>query len=189
MRPIRCFSATRPSPTSDFVHRAIDYADLIINVGHDVIEKPPFFMSPDGVEVIHVNFFSASVDPVYFPQVEVVGDIANSIWQLSEEITPQPHWDFANFIEVRDAADAHIAADVADARFPIYPQRLVADVRTSDARRRDHRAGQRHLQNLVCPQLSSAVQPNTVLLDNALATMGAGLPSAMAAHWFFPIAK
>ena len=63
----------------DFVHRAIEAADVIVNVGHDVVEKPPFFMRPGGVEVIHINFFSASVDPVYFPQVEVVGDIANSI--------------------------------------------------------------------------------------------------------------
>ena len=52
----------------DFVHRAIESADLIINVGHDVIEKPPFFMTRGGMEVIHVNFFSAAVDPVYFPQ-------------------------------------------------------------------------------------------------------------------------
>ncbi|RNF59592.1 thiamine pyrophosphate-dependent enzyme, partial [Pseudomonas putida] len=29
-------------------------------------------------------------------------------------------------------------------------------------------------------------KPNTVLLDNALATMGAGLPSAMAAHLVHP---
>ncbi|WP_244215081.1 thiamine pyrophosphate-dependent enzyme, partial [Pseudomonas sichuanensis] len=31
-----------------------------------------------------------------------------------------------------------------------------------------------------------AHKPNTVLLDNALATMGAGLPSAMAAHLVYP---
>ncbi|WP_432739582.1 thiamine pyrophosphate-dependent enzyme, partial [Pseudomonas kurunegalensis] len=31
-----------------------------------------------------------------------------------------------------------------------------------------------------------AHKPNTVLLDNALATMGAGLPSAMAAHLVHP---
>ena len=52
----------------DFVHRTLDCADLIINVGHDVIEKPPFFMTPGGVEVIQVNFFFASVDPVYLPR-------------------------------------------------------------------------------------------------------------------------
>jgi acetolactate synthase-1/2/3 large subunit len=66
----------------DFIHRAIDHADVIINVGHDVVEKPPFFMKPGGTKIIHVNFMTASVDPVYFPQVEVVGDIANSLWQI-----------------------------------------------------------------------------------------------------------
>ena len=59
---------------NDFVHRAIDFADLIINVGHDVVEKPPFFMVKGGRSVIHVNFSSASVDPVYFPQAEVVSE-------------------------------------------------------------------------------------------------------------------
>ena len=44
-----------------------------------------FFMKQNGVKVIHVNFLSAAVDPVYFPQVEVVGDIANSIWQIKEK--------------------------------------------------------------------------------------------------------
>ena len=34
-----------------------------------------------------------------------------------------------------------------------------------------------------------AYQPNTVLLDNALATMGAGLPSAIAASMLYPDRK
>lgn len=101
--------------TNDFVHRAIDAADLIINVGHDVVEKPPFFMDREGLQVIHINFLSASVDPVYFPQLEVVGDIANSIWQIKERILPQGAWDFSYFIRVREA-DSH----------PV-PTRLVQD--------------------------------------------------------------
>ena len=32
-------------------------------------------------------------------------------------------------------------------------------------------------------------QPNTILLDNALATMGAGLPSAMTAAMLYPNQK
>jgi acetolactate synthase-1/2/3 large subunit len=68
----------------DFVHRAIEKADCIINCGHDVIEKPPFFMRTGLRTVIHLNFFSAEVDTVYFPQIEVVGDMANSIWRLKQ---------------------------------------------------------------------------------------------------------
>ncbi len=169
----------------DFVHRAIEHADLIINVGHDVIEKPPFFMQAGGVQVIHVNFFSAQVDPVYFPQTEVIGDIANSIWQMKEQVDPQSHWDFSYFEKVRTAGEAHYHQGTEDDRFPVYPQRLVADVR-----RVTEGKGIIALDNGVYKiwfaRNYKAHSPNTVLLDNALATMGAGLPSAMAAKLVFP---
>ena len=172
----------------DFVHRAVEQADLIINVGHDVVEKPPFFMKDNGVQVIHINFSSARVDPVYFPQVEMVGDIANSIWQLSESLEPQPHWDFDVFTPAIQAMRNHVHEGKDDGRFPVYPQRLVADVR-----RAMPKDGIIALDNGVYKiwfaRNYPAHQPNTVLLDNALATMGAGLPSAMAAKMVFPQRK
>lgn len=171
--------------SGDFIHRAVDKADLIINVGHDVIEKPPFFMSPGGVEVVHVNFFSATVDPVYFPQVEVVGDIANSIWQINERVRRQHCWDFRFFMKVREATQAHLKEGVDDSRFPISPQRLVSEVR-----RVVPDDGVIALDNgmykIWFARNYTAKEPNTVLLDNALATMGAGLPSAMAACLVHP---
>lgn len=170
---------------NDFVHRAIDQADLILNIGHDVIEKPPFFMSEHDVKVVHINFFSAKVDPVYFPQVEVVGDIANSIWRITEAVTPQQNWDFTFCQKVRAAATAHWAERSDDPNVPICPQRLVADVRAALPD-----DGIVALDNGVYKiwfaRQYLAKQPNTVLLDNALATMGAGLPSAMAAHLVHP---
>lgn len=174
--------------SGDYVHRAVEAADLIINVGHDVIEKPPFFMKPGGVEVIHINFSSAVVDPVYFPQIEVIGDIANSIWQIDELINPNPSWDFSRFLEVKAAADAHLNEGADDARFPLYPQRLVADVRKvmpSDG----IIALDNGVYKIWFARNYPARMPNTVLLDNALATMGAGLPSAMAAHLVHPKRK
>ena len=175
--------------SGDFVHRAIEHADLIINVGHDVIEKPPFIMKQGGVRVIHINFFSAQVDAVYFPQVEVVGDIGNSIWQISERLTKQEsHWDFSYFDKVRAAACAHQQEGIDDPRFPIYPQRLVADVRKvmpSDG----IIALDNGVYKIWFARNYAAHCPNSVLLDNALATMGAGLPSAMAARLVYPDRK
>ena len=172
----------------DFVHRAVQHADLIINVGHDVIEKPPFIMREGGVQVIHVNFFSAQVDPVYFPQVEVIGDIAHSVWQFNERLRKQACWDFSYFAKVREASAAHQREGADDPRFPIYPQRLVAEVR-----RVMPDDGIIALDNGVYKiwfaRNYPAAAPNTVLLDNALAAMGAGLPSAMAARLVFPDRK
>ena len=171
--------------SGDFVHRALEEADLIINGGHDVVEKPPFFMHPGGVEVIHVNFFSAAVDPVYFPQVEVVGDIANSFWQINERLQKQDHWDFSRIMTVKQHGDAHLQQGADDDRFPVYPQRLVADVRQA-VQDQGIIALDNGVYKIWFARNYKAHAPNTVLLDNALATMGAGLPSAIAAKLVHP---
>ena len=51
----------------DYVHEAIDKADLIITIGHDTVEKPPFIMGPAGPKVIHIGYTPAEVEQVYFP--------------------------------------------------------------------------------------------------------------------------
>ena len=164
----------------DFVHRAIARADLIINVGHDVVEKPPFFMHHDGMKVIHINFDSAAVDPVYFPQLEVVGDIANSVWQIKEGITPQNDWKLDFYLDVHEAYVNHRNEAENDNRFPILPERFVRDIRKVMPE-----DGIVTLDNGVYKiwfaRNYPAYMPNTLLLDNALASMGAGLPSAIAA--------
>ena len=169
----------------DFVHKAVEAADLIINVGHDVIEKPPFFMKNGGTEVIHVSTRSAEVDPVYFPQIEVLGDIANAIWQMKNDIVPSAAWTFDKMLAARQAELAHTASIDSDARFPIYPPFLVRKIR--EAMPAD---GIICLDNGVYKiwfaRNYPARQANTVLLDNALATMGAGLPSAMASAMVYP---
>ncbi|MDH4559058.1 acetolactate synthase large subunit [Pseudomonas sp. BN417] len=171
--------------SGDFVHRAVEAADLIVNIGHDVIEKPPFFMVRGGTEVIHVNFRSAEVDPVYFPQVEVIGDIANAVWQIGEALTDTSHWDFTRLLAIREANEAQVAEGADDDRFPIYPQRLVADVRRA-LPSEGIVALDNGIYKIWFARNYKAHMPNTVLLDNALATMGAGLPSAMAAHLVYP---
>ena len=174
----------------DYCHRAIEAADLIINVGHDVIEKPPFFMEDGGTEVIHVSFNRAEVDPVYFPQVEVIGDVGNAMYELKNGVKRKEEagWDFSRMMEVREHGEAQVAEGADDMRFPIYPQHLVAKIR--NAMPDD---GMICLDNGVYKiwfaRNYKAHQPNTVLLDNALATMGAGLPSAMAARLVYPDRK
>ncbi|MFN3389130.1 MAG: thiamine pyrophosphate-dependent enzyme, partial [Allosphingosinicella sp.] len=122
---------------------------------------------------------------VYFPQVEVIGDIANAIWQIKEDIVPSAGWDFAPMARARAAECAHTATMCDDARFPIFPACLVKEVRAAMPA-----DGILCLDNGVYKiwfaRNYPARQPNTVLLDNALATMGAGLPSAMASAMVYP---
>lgn len=172
----------------DYLHCALERSDLIVNVGHDVIEKPPFFMETGGKKVIHVNFFSAQVDDVYFPQLNVVGDIAYSIKELSRQVRIQEHWDFDYFSRIKKEVDLHISGCADDTKFPIIPQYLVAEVRKAIPD-----DGILTLDNGVYKiwfaRNFPAYQPNTLLLDNALATMGAGFPSAIGAKIVYPNKK
>lgn len=182
------FMGTAALSDHDFIHAAINKTDLIINVGHDVIEKPPFFMHQDGFKVIHINFSGAQVDDVYFPQVEVVGDIANTIRTLNKFLNKQKHWDFSYYIKIKSALDKDLEEKTTSDYFPIVPQRLVADIR-SIMPENGIVALDNGMYKIWFARNYKCCQPNTLLLDNALATMGAGLPSAMGAKIVYPDRK
>ncbi len=162
----------------DYLHCAVARADLILNIGHDVVEKPPFFMERNAKKVIHVSFFSAEIDDVYFPQHEIVGDIFHSMSCLRNTISTSKNWDFSYFKRVKVEVDGNIQEKSDHTGFPLVPQRLVADVRAAVAS-----DGFLSLDNgmykIWFARNYNAHEPNTLLLDNALATMGAGLPVAM----------
>lgn len=174
--------------SKDFIHKAIEKSDLIVNIGHNVTEKPPFFMAPGGLEVIHLNASSAAVDEVSFPQLEVIGDIAKNVAELTQHAEPQAHWDFRYFHEVKRRMEAHRESAACAVCFPIVPSRLVRIVRNAVPEN-----GIISLDNGIYKIWFArdypAYAPNTVLLDNALATMGTGLASAIAAKLIHPSRK
>lgn len=171
--------------TGDFVHRAFESADLIVNVGHDLSEKPPFLMVRGSTEVIHIDYRSAEADALYFPQLEVTGDIADAVWRIGDGLNNTVQWDFTRLLAIREANEAQIAEGADDDRYPVYPQRLVADIRRAMPSE-GIVALDNGIYKIWFARNYKAHKPNTVLLDNALATMGAGLPSAMAAHLVYP---
>jgi len=179
------YVGTAALSVGDYVHCAIAHADLIINAGHDVVEKPPFLMEDGGTEVIHINFNSAQVDEVYFPQLELVGDISSTFRRLTAAMQANPAHDFSYFDMVRENVLNHIGEGADDSRFPLIPQRLVADVRKVMPQD-GIIALDNGMYKIWFARNYLTTQPNTVLLDNALATMGAGLPSAMMASMLYP---
>ncbi len=181
------YIGTAALSADDYLHCAIERSDLIINVGHDVIEKPPFFMEKGGKHVIHINFDAANIDDVYFPQLNVVGDISSSITRITEQLGKLDQ-DFSFFERVRDEVNSHVTKYFKDTRFPILPQTLVSLLRDHlDAK--DIVTLDNGVYKIWFARNYECYEPNTLLLDNALATMGAGLPSAMAAKQLHPEQK
>jgi len=168
----------------DYVHEAIDAADLIIAIGHDTIEKPPFIMGPGGPRVIHVSYAPANVEQVYFPDAEVVGDVGPSLELLADRIEGKLHTAGA-LLKLREGILDRITARATEDRWPPTPQRLVHDVRQvipADG----IVALDNGMYKIWFARNYRTYVANTLLLDNALATMGAGLPSAMMAAMLYP---
>ncbi len=165
----------------DYLHCAIERADLIISIGHDLTEKPPAIMGHgDYADLIHFNFHQAEVDDVYFPTLEVIGDIGDGIDMLTAETEPQTSWDFDYFHRMQTETNKMIADRSGSTAFPLIPQRLVHDLRA--AMPEDSIITlDNGIYKIWIARNYPAFQPNTVLLDNTLATMGAGLPAAIAA--------
>jgi acetolactate synthase-1/2/3 large subunit len=179
------YMGTAALSEGDYVHEAVARADLIIAIGHDTVEKPPFLMkSSGGPKVIHVSFQSATVEQVYHPDIEVIGDIGPSVDALAERLEGKLSED-QGMVDLRQKILSRLNDRADEDRFPVTPQRLVHDVR--EAMPED---------GIVC--LDNGMYKiwfarnyrthvaNTLLLDNALATMGAGLPSAMMASMLYP---
>jgi acetolactate synthase I/II/III large subunit len=168
----------------DYVHEAIDAADVIIAIGHDTVEKPPFLMGQGGPTVIHISYSPANVEEVYFPHASVVGDVGPSLALLAGRLTGRlPN--ASALLHLRDSILRRTTAGSDDDRFPMIPQRIVADVRqvmpddgivTLD----------NGMYKIWFARNYRTPVSNTLLLDNALATMGAGLPSAMMASILHP---
>jgi acetolactate synthase I/II/III large subunit len=169
----------------DHVHEAIERADLIIAVGHDTVEKPPFLMGgPGGPRVVHVSYTPANVEQVYFPHAEVVGDLGPSLELLADRLEGRLHRAGA-LLPLREGILARLADRASEDRFPVTPQRLVHDVRRVVPEDGIVALDNGMYKIWFARNYRTAVA-NTLLLDNALATMGAGLPSAMMAALTYP---
>lgn len=173
---------------NDYVHCALNYADVIIVIGHDLVEKPPVILTPDRHKVIHINFSEAAVDDIYIPTLEIIGDISHSLWAICEQIHPQKTWDLTYFRRLHDYLHTQLAEKSDSDSFPVKPQRIVSDLRKVLPK-----DGILSLDNgmykIWIARNYPAFEQNTVLLDNALATMGAGLSAGIAAKLLNPKRK
>ncbi len=176
------YMGTAALSQGDYVHDAIEQADLIIAIGHDTSEKPPFIMDDEQPRVIHVAYQSATVEQVYFPQAEVVGDIGRSLCLLADRLEGQLPRAGA-LLPLREGILAHLADRATEDRWT--PQRIVHDVR--QVMPEDGIVAlDNGMYKIWFARNYRTRAANTLLLDNALATMGAGLPQAILAAMLYP---
>ncbi len=173
----------------DRVNQAIDDADLVITLGFDMVEyHPQLWNGNRDKRILHADFLPAEIDAHYHPEVELVGDLAHTLWMLNERVDAagKPEYDFALQRRVR----AEMKADFEEHRDDdtsgtIRPQKALWDARSvmgpDDVLLSDVGAHKmwiaRHYQ---------CHEPNTCLIPNGFCSMGFALPGAVAANLVFP---
>jgi len=137
-------------------------------------------MGPQGPEVVHISYIGVENGKVYFPQQQLVGDVG----QILDSLVAGD-WDFSEFADLKKKIDQELGRDIESDAFPVLPQRVVGSVRKVMGEE-DIVALDNGMYKLWFARHYRAYAPRTLLLDNALASMGAGLPSAMAAKMVCP---
>ncbi len=172
----------------DVVSCAIDAADLVITLGYDMVEYHPHLWNSGGNKtIIHADFLPAEIDAEYNPKIELIGDLAHTLWMLSErvETTSLTH-DNSQQLSTRE----HMGKELAlhkddDTEGKIRPQKVLWDARevmgAEDILLSDVGAHKmwiaRHYQ---------CHEPNTCLIPNGFCSMGFALPGAIAASLVHP---
>jgi acetolactate synthase I/II/III large subunit len=172
----------------DFITCGFEHADLIIAVGYDGIEYSPKKWNPQGeLPIVHIAALPAEVDSSYIPQVEVVGDIGDSLMgilkQCDRQSAPAPYG-----LSLRDEIQADYEHFAQDEGFPIRPQKLVYDLRQALGDE-DILISDVGAHKMWIARHYHCTKPNTCLISNGFAAMGIAIPGAVAAKLVYPDRK
>lgn len=181
------YLGTAALTSGDYIHKALDQSDLIIAIGYDPVEKPTQIVAEEKTKIIHINFYSADIDVVYTPYMEAIWDIGHTLWRLYKWKLDTKKWNFEKIYKIAEKNKKKIIDNESLEQAAPYmmPRRLTRELREC-LKDDDILTLDNGLYKVWIARNYPARKPNTILLDNALATMGAGLASAMEAKRLNP---
>ena len=140
-----------------------------------------------------MDFWAAEVDRDYLPDVEIVGDLADGLWQLNKLLEKRhkeklPLFDIKTRGNLRTQLTEDFAAEKDDQSCPMKPQKILWDVRQvmgpSDILLSDVGAHKMWISRYYQCQ-----EPNTCLISNGFCTMGFAMPGSIGAKYAYPDRK
>jgi len=175
----------------DLISCAVDSADLVICLGYDLVEYHPRLWNKDkDKRIVHIDFLPSEIDENYYPEVEVVGDLAHSLWMLNERNSAEPiTYDIAQHHTIREQMLADFSAHASDdTEGIIRPQKALWDARAvlgpADIVLSDVGA-----HKMWIARYYQCDEPNTCLISNGFCSMGFALPGAIGAKIASPDSK
>jgi len=167
---------------------AIWNADVVITVGYDLVEFPPRLWNKfDMKKIVHIDFLPAVVDRDYQLAVEVIGDLAHTLWMLNQRAEANPvHFALPEQQRTRETLLTLLAQHKDDrTEGLIRPQKVLWDVRQAMGPH-DILLSDVGTHKMWIAQYYHCDEPNTCLIPNGFCSMGGALPGAIAAKLVHP---
>jgi acetolactate synthase-1/2/3 large subunit len=172
----------------DYVNFGFDTADVIIAVGYELQEFDPVRINPQAdKKIIHVHRFPAEVDMHYAVDVGIIGDISASLNALTDALAGH-RFNHADDVPGAGLLAEEFARGQQDSRYPLAPQRLVADTRAALGRG-DVVLVDTGATKMWMARLYPTYERNTCLVSNGLSTMSFALPGALGVKLAQPESK
>lgn len=169
----------------DFVTCAFEQSDLVISVGYDLIEYSPKRWNPeDTTPIIHIGEIAAEIDSSYIPITEVVGDLGDSLREISQR-TDRSSQPKSTFLQIRTDLHEDYEHHRDDSGFPVKPQKIIYDLRQVMAPE-DIVISDVGAHKMWMARHYHCDRPNTCLISNGFAAMGIAIPGAVAAKLVHP---
>ena len=178
----------------DHINHALDNCDVVITVGYDLVEySPSFWNANQDKAIVHIDFQPAEVDIHYTVAVDVVGDIADALWQINMELERShagdlPLFDIDRWLRVRQTILDDFAMEKADSSLPMKPQKILWEVREFLGPE-DYLLSDVGAHKMWISRYYQCLTANTCLISNGFCSMGFALPGAIGAKLACPDRK
>lgn len=162
----------------DYVNFGFDHADVVIAVGYELQEFDPVRINPEGdKKIIHIHRFPAEVDAHYSVDVGIIGDTSASLDALTDALEGHT-FEAEPEVPGCDLLAEEFTRGQQDSRYPLAPQRLIADTREALGRS-DVVLVDTGATKMWMARLYPTYERNTCLISNGLSTMAFALPGAL----------
>jgi acetolactate synthase-1/2/3 large subunit len=159
-------------------------ADLVIAVGYDLVEHSPEHWNPYADKrIVMLDTVAAETDEFFLPEVELIGDIAPVLAELTGACGEAPSAGGSTRLRELVSGALHQLRD--EDHFPMRPPRVLWEIREVLGRE-DILVSDVGLHKLWIGRMFPAHEAGTVLIANGLAGMGFALPTAIGAKLVHP---
>ena len=174
-------------PQRDFQNVMLDNSDLVIAVGYDIVEfSPSKWNRTQNHKIIHLDVRPAHIHSLYQPQVQVVGDISDSLEKIAVRCHRENEPEL--FFRLKELMLEDYSAVESDDGFPIKPQRVLHDIRQV-LEQEDILISDVGAHKMWIGRQYNCYHPNTCIISNGFASMGISVPGAIAAKLIYPEKK